>query len=203
MNLWYNRQDRKVLEHPTASDQHSIRSTEMATPEYTTKRCIKCAQEYPSTAEYFYPNKSYKCGLSSKCKTCTRQDTKTWQDAHPEKVREFKKKSAENNREKINAKLRDKWHNDPVFRAKHYQRGLDWKRRNPGYERDELKTRASTALSNAVRLGKFPPAKAYDCEKCGQPAKHYHHESYEPEHWFDVIPLCTKCHGLTWRKNNG
>jgi len=124
-----------------------------------------------------------------------------WQVQHPEKVREIKRKSAEKHREETNAKLREKWHCDPEYRTIHYQRGLDWKHRHPGYQREEMKRKAAYTLNNAVRLGKFPPAKTFSCEECGADAQHYHHHNgYEPEHWFDVVPLCTKCHGKTWRK---
>lgn len=155
----------------------------------------------PATTMYFYCHSRSRDQLTPACKFCTNADQAKYRADNPEKVREIKRKSAEKNREKTNERSRDKWHYDIEYREKHYARGLDWKRRHPNYKREEIKYKASTTLSNAIRLGKFPPAKAFTCVECGLPARHYHHHlGYELEHWFDVTPLCTKCHGKTWRR---
>lgn len=66
------------------------------------------------------------------------------------------------------------------------------------------KTDARTAVSRAIREGALPPPTV--CEACGETQKIrringttakrvvYHHWSYAPEHWLDVIPLCQSCH---------
>jgi hypothetical protein len=54
--------------------------------------------------------------------------------------------------------------------------------------------RARSAVANAIQASKIPPACMLTCADCGRPAQHYHHESYDREHWLDVIPLCRKCH---------
>jgi len=59
---------------------------------------------------------------------------------------------------------------------------------------------ARLAVLNAKRRGEIPFASSLICADCGKPAKHYHHESYLPEHWLDVVPLCTLCHGKRHRK---
>jgi len=53
--------------------------------------------------------------------------------------------------------------------------------------------KAKDAINHAIRDGKLLPALHYWCS-CGKQAEQYHHWSYEPEHWFDVIPVCHKCH---------
>lgn len=45
----------------------------------------------------------------------------------------------------------------------------------------------------AVICGKLPHINSLQCS-CGNQAEHYHHPSYAPEHWFDIIPVCIPCH---------
>ena len=59
--------------------------------------------------------------------------------------------------------------------------------------------KAKTAINNAVRLGKVPRVEGLLCRDCGKQAEQYHHESYEPDQWLVVVPLCRLCHGKTWR----
>ena len=61
---------------------------------------------------------------------------------------------------------------------------------------DELKRAAVAAVHAAVWQHKtLPPASTRQCAECGQKAQSYHHYlGYEPDHWLDVIPLCTRCH---------
>ena len=60
--------------------------------------------------------------------------------------------------------------------------------RNPNY------VKAKAAVNNAVRDGKLPGVNTLLCSYCPNPAQQYHHPSYEPEHWLDVLPACIKCH---------
>lgn len=61
-------------------------------------------------------------------------------------------------------------------------------------ERYPEKIKARQAVSNAIRNGKLPKASTLNCP-CKEPAKEYHHYlGYTPEHRFDVIALCIKCH---------
>ena len=60
--------------------------------------CTKCKTEYPSTLEYFYKSKQYKCGLQSNCKNCCKERTLKWQKENPEKYKKYKKSWREKNR---------------------------------------------------------------------------------------------------------
>lgn len=53
--------------------------------------------------------------------------------------------------------------------------------------------KAQKAVNNAIRAGKMPRPDSLKCA-CGNPAKQYHHPSYESEYWFHVIPVCISCH---------
>lgn len=53
---------------------------------------------------------------------------------------------------------------------------------------------AREAVTSALRAGDLvrPPS----CSTCGRAcAAEAHHKSYEPDHWLDVVWLCTACHG--------
>lgn len=66
------------------------------------------------------------------------------------------------------------------------------RRRHPAPRR--LKVQARNAVNHAIAAGKMPPACGLACVRCGKPAEHYHHRSgYEPEHWLDVEPRCSRC----------
>ena len=60
------------------------------------------------------------------------------------------------------------------------------------------KKKARDEISSAIRAGKLLSAHHYWCA-CGKQAEQYHHESYEPDQWLVVVPLCRLCHGKTWR----
>lgn len=62
------------------------------------------------------------------------------------------------------------------------------------YEKYPEKKKAKEAVKYAVKLGEIPKIKTQKCLCCDEQAIHYHHWSYEKEHWLDVIPLCRTCH---------
>ena len=65
-----------------------------------TKKCTKCGNELPATVEYFYRHTQKKDGLSPECKECTKQRSKRYREANPEKARECCKEWREANPEK-------------------------------------------------------------------------------------------------------
>ena len=58
--------------------------------------------------------------------------------------------------------------------------------------RAEVKAKAMVA--RAISKGVLPPLGK--CLVCPRSAEHYHHFSYEKQHWLHVIPLCVSCHRL-------
>jgi len=81
----------------------------------------------------------------------------------------------------------------------------EWRKRNPA-RRKELRTEykenhpdkyiATKMVWQATQKGILPKVKTLQCANplCGNQAAQYHHCSYEPEHFIDVIPLCVSCH---------
>jgi hypothetical protein len=58
-----------------------------------------------------------------------------------------------------------------------------------------LQVGAAKAIWRAKNELLIPPSSAVTCVDCrGDQALHWHHESYEPEVWLDVVPLCAACH---------
>ena len=135
------------------------------------KQCTKCKEWFPATPEYFYRHKKSRDGLYYSCKTC--------KDGyrHTPEGREVVKRKVEKWR---------KTENGLAFVRAKYQR------------RDELlppeKREARERVNLAVSSGKLPRVKNCSCFMCGGQADEYHHWSYKPEHYLDVIPLCQICH---------
>ena len=62
------------------------------------------------------------------------------------------------------------------------------------------KLNARDVVNSAVWNGRMPSPKTLQCANCGDQAREYHHHAgYSREHWFDVTPLCTRCHKAAHR----
>lgn len=57
------------------------------------------------------------------------------------------------------------------------------------------KQAAKRAVSLARLKVQIKPASDFVCVRCkAKQAEHLHHESYDPEHFLDLTPLCRQCH---------
>ena len=65
------------------------------------KRCSRCKQEWPATAEYFHRKKTSTDGLDSGCKKCAAELAREYYEANREKVVESNREYREANREQI------------------------------------------------------------------------------------------------------
>ena len=59
--------------------------------------------------------------------------------------------------------------------------------------------KAANAVNHAIRAGRLPRPDSLQCS-CSKQAIQYHHPSYEPEHWLNIVPMCRVCH-LKYHKN--
>lgn len=61
--------------------------------------------------------------------------------------------------------------------------------------------KAGNAVNNSIIAGRMPRPNTLQCHYCNEIAEQYHHYlGYEPEHWFDVLPACKKCHRRLHKK---
>ena len=100
------------------------------------------------------------------------------------KCRQWKEQYRDSGRQSNYKKQHYKEHCEEYkIRAKHYSQ------RNPA------KIKAHRITRDAIRKNLLPVVRTLHCFHCGRKAQAYHHlYNYEPEHWFDIIPLCGVCH---------
>lgn len=99
------------------------------------RKCTKCGEEKPATAEYFARTKKTKLGLIAQCKTCANKQREQYYINHPEAL----KKKQHRNREMA----KEKYRSDPEYRAKNIEAA---KARNKKYwcdaeKRTQIKAR--------------------------------------------------------------
>lgn len=81
----------------------------------------------------------------------------------------------------------------------------EWRKRNPEQRKAQRKAYsdnhpekvvATKAIEAAVRKGLLPRVTNQACAnpECNENAQQYHHWSYEPENYLNVLPLCIECH---------
>lgn len=73
-------------------------------------------------------------------------------------------------------------------------------------EREGDRSQARHAINRDVRQGLRPNPNSLFCSLCGHKGKdrrhEYHHTcGYGKEHFYDVLPLCSKCHHAKERNN--
>lgn len=160
------------------------------------KTCFKCGVEKPLTE--FYKHSAMKDGTVNKCKECNkkdviknREDKLDYYQNYDRNRFNLKERIAKNNKRE-----KEKYNSDPSYRAKVIAQKEKWRLENPN------KRKAQHAANNALRDGKIE--KQTICEHCEQDGLklHKHHWSYLPEHWLDIVWLCTSCHGKEHKRLN-
>ena len=172
------------------------------------KQCSKCKdlKEYKD----FHKDKTMSDGFYSCCKKCKNLQkniysnseagkSKSKQYQQSEKGRITTRKAAAKYRSSLNGKeYRDNFSKsdkgkecqDKYRKSNKRKESLNkWKSNNPN------KIKANSKVSNAIRDERLQPPSNFICQECKiAQAQEYHHWSYEPEYWLDVIPLCRSCH---------
>ena len=160
------------------------------------KVCFKGGAEKPLSE--FYKHSQMADGHVNKCKDCNKKDVAENREKNKEYYLQYDR-NRPNHEERVRKsceRTKEKYHTDPEYKQKVTDAKAAWS------ERNTQKRKAQHAVSNAKRDGKL--VKLDCCEHCGTSEKaiQAHHWSYEPEHWLDVIWLCTKCHGKEHRRLN-
>jgi hypothetical protein len=158
------------------------------------KQCSRCGVVKP-ISDYYVRN-ARPSGHQSHCKECANamhtaymktpkgraSEKRTRQTVGREAIRRYDQS------EKGRAK-RKRFMQTAAYKALHQKANLAYRNRYPE------KIKAQSAIAGEIAAGRMQSAKTKLCASCGEQASHYHHyKGYEREHWFDVTPLCRRCH---------
>ena len=146
-----------------------------------TKKCLRCNKSKPLSQ--FSKHKKSPDGLQWWCKSCLRAYGLHWQRTKAGRV------SIAKSREKVCETGKSRIYNHKYYTS---PKGLQSANCNRNNHRAEYRARTEFRKL-MLRLRVTYPTRCY---KCGQIAKTdaHHYKGYEPEHWFDVVFLCRKCH---------
>lgn len=180
------------------------------------KKCSTCKEHRP--VGEFAKDASRSDGLSYSCRQCQKEYRKhykppkrqpTEKDRERQRVRNKRRwvEMTPSERLEYNAQIRAyKAARREVINEGHRQ----YRRSNPDKvaaynaarrQGNPEAVSAKNAVNNAIYEGKMPRVSTRQCADCGKQAQHYHHESYAPEHWLDVVPLCASCHKMRHQKS--
>lgn len=153
------------------------------------KKCNKC-QEIRDF-DQFPKDRSKKDGYATICKIC--------QKLHRElpEVKARAKEREQSESTKLTRKQYRLSDRGKQVAKKSYQKNYDtlYSNQVERHNRDKRKRQAKAKIASEVRAGRMKKAKEFTCSFCHNQARDYHHYlGYEITHWFDVIPVCRKCH---------
>ncbi len=190
---WIVLADEKLILSNQPATQTLSRNTTRGIEMKTCSTCKQIKEIYE-----FYKHPFTKDGYHPVCKICSLKHQKQYSQTEKGKVaryravrhyRQTKKGKIANNRANKRYSQSEK---GKVIRRKAS------KRYNLRYPE---RIKAKNAVDNAVASGKIPRIKTLKCNYCPKQAEQYHHYlGYAPEHWFDVIPTCIKCHKKEHKK---
>ena len=162
-----------------------------------TKRCPKCKQTKPILD--FHKCYSRKDGHSGHCKLCEKLYHQT------EKCKEYQKAyQKEYAKTEKRKKAQRKYRQTPkakAYQKRYSQTDAGKKFHSIAVKRHEAanpeRKVAYTAVANLIARNLLQKASKFECGICNKPASQYHHlNGYEPESWFDIMPVCNSCHCL-------
>lgn len=168
------------------------------------KTCSGCGAVKP-LSQFYINTHAGRQGHYSLCQECCRIQGREYYHQNRDKRLPRQAEYRLNNKEALVAAERAR-RADPKYRAKKSATLHNWRERNAAhvaaYNRS-LPVKARSAVNKAVRKGELPPPATMVCEHCQEAlAAHYHHPNgYKRGHWFDIVALCTECHGKAhWRE---
>lgn len=158
------------------------------------RTCPKC--KLTKDESEFNRDKSKKGGLSIYCKQCRRLQRKLYVEANHEQVVERQRQYNARHKEE-----RKQYYENT--RSARIAYGREYRKKNMPVILERLREYgekyperilAAKAVREAIKQKAIKPARKQKCADCGKKAQHLHHESYEPDQWINVVPLCRSCH---------
>lgn len=148
------------------------------------KTCGQCKEEKDESE--FYRRGRADDRLRSYCKICSHKLREEYYENNKERLREYSRRNGKENRERV-----------------YERRRLNSERVNElarsYYRKDIIKMKTRDKVRWAIDSGRL--VRPETCSKCGEECKpNAHHEDYSKP--LEVIWLCTKCHGKTYRKKD-
>jgi hypothetical protein len=109
------------------------------------KKCTKC--KIVKSYNDFHIRRKSSDGVQSMCKECTkksnfnrREKIKEWHDKNPDKILLNRRKYENNNRDKLNLKVKARYHNNEDYRNRENERGREWRRNNSDRYRELMRS---------------------------------------------------------------
>lgn len=181
-------------------------------PGATHKVCAKCQKT--KLIEQFNRDRGKKDGRNAWCKQCTSARHAQWRVDNADHSRTSKATWNRENRER-KREANAAWRKNNPERLKETERA--WREKNATHVRESnrkwrkinavrvrknklrwLENNGSQyawkARARLVAVNSLGSASQYKCVRCNARAEHWHHWSYEQEHWASVAPVCVKCH---------
>jgi len=155
-----------------------------------TKRCTKCKQFKPIAD--FLPDNRRPDGYGSHCRDCNYEYVKAYRKTEKGKI--VSQRSAIKYR-----KNHPKKYKESQKRYRHTAKGRKacYAVKQRQFLRNPNVEKARRAVRHAVRDGKLPAVHTLNCYRCNANAQEYHHHNgYEKTNWFDIKPVCKKCHRI-------
>ena len=97
-----------------------------------TRKCTRCGEEKPETAEYFHRDKNKRGGLHTICKECKNKADRRWRAKNPEKVRRWRAENPEKAREAVR-----RWQAENPEKQREAEKR--WRAENPEKERERCR----------------------------------------------------------------
>ena len=158
-----------------------------------TKCCSKCKQVKPISE--FYKNKAKKDGYQCSCKICKEVVNRKY--ARTEKGKQSQKRHFQTEKGKQTKRRYKQTKKSKEAQKRYIQSKKGRVSREKYYYKNKFKVQARSSVSYAVKTGKLPRPDFLQCSCCPKQAQEYHHYlGYVPEHWLDVVSVCTKCHTI-------
>ena len=160
-----------------------------------TKKCSHCKTIF--RLDSFNKNRATRDGFDCWCKFCRFEFQHQYRQT--EKGRQAIKRY---NHTKKAKNAQQQWRTTEQYRV--YRRSHKYKQKisestrqvkRRYRQRNPEKSRAQRVANYAIVKGLIPKPITLLCGICQNDAQQYHHWSYAPKHWLDVIPVCFTCHG--------